>query len=87
MNTRSNNSEGQEQVLHELEFQLESNVESDSVALSDDTLRSKIIYLFSGTVILAAWWLVYENLLTFYLLTFVYNLFNFSWNFKCFTLL
>ncbi len=30
-----------------------------------DTLRSKIIYLFSGIVLLAAWWLVYDNLLPF----------------------
>ncbi len=32
---------------------------------STDSFQSKLIYLFSGTVLLAAWWLVYENLLTF----------------------
>ena len=30
-----------------------------------DMSRSKIIYLFSGTVLLAAWWLIYDNLLSF----------------------
>jgi len=30
-----------------------------------DTFRSKIMYLFSGAVLLAAWWLVYDNLLSF----------------------
>ena len=30
-----------------------------------DTFRSKIMYLLSGTVLLAAWWLVYDNLLSF----------------------
>lgn len=65
MNTTSHTSEDGKQGLHELEFEPEPNVEEASLPFLDDTVRSKIIYLFSGTVILAAWWLVYENLLTF----------------------
>ncbi len=33
--------------------------------LVSDTFRSKIIYLFSGAVLLTAWWLIYSNLLPF----------------------
>jgi uncharacterized protein len=36
-----------------------------SLPAFDGSFRSKIMYLFSGTVLLAGWWLIYDNLLSF----------------------
>jgi len=49
----------------ELEIAAPAEEQAVTVTFLNDTLRSKIIYLFSGTVLLAAWWLVYDNLLPF----------------------
>jgi uncharacterized protein len=48
-----------------------------SIPLINDELRRKFMYLFSGAVLLAAWWLVYENLLAFSRLV-TYHLLHFS---------
>ena len=34
-----------------------------TIASPDETWRQRVIYLFSGVTLLAAWWLVYDNLL------------------------
>src|SRR5208283_1422403 len=49
----------------ELEIAAPAEEQAVTVTFLNDTLRSKIIYLFFGTVLLAAWWLVYDNLLPF----------------------
>ncbi len=41
------------------------NPHAISVPISDETFRSKIMYLFYGTALLATWWLVYDNLSSF----------------------
>ncbi len=51
--------------LRALEIEAADEEQDLTVTFLNDTLRSKIIYLFSGTVLLAAWWLVYDNLLPF----------------------
>jgi uncharacterized protein len=48
-----------------LEIAAPAEEQAATVLILNDTLRSKIIYLFSGTVLLAGWWLVYDNLLPF----------------------
>jgi uncharacterized protein len=66
MSTEEEAFEPEEQSLHQLEFVTETEAEGQAVSVPflDDPLRAKIMYLFSGTVLLAAWWLVYDNLLT-----------------------
>jgi uncharacterized protein len=51
--------------LRGLEIEAPDKERAVTVTFLNDTLRSKIIYLFSGTVLLATWWLVYDNLLPF----------------------
>jgi uncharacterized protein len=51
--------------LRGLEIEAAAQEQTGATPFLNDTLRSKIIYLFSGTVLLAAWWLVYDNLLPF----------------------
>jgi|GEM_PF-6911993 len=51
--------------LRELEIEAASGEGAISVPFQSDPLRSKILYLFSGIVLLAPWWLVYDNLLAF----------------------
>lgn len=63
MNMTSHTPEIEKQDLRELEFEIGPNPDNDAVAIPYDSIRSKLIYLFSGTVLLAAWWFVYENLL------------------------
>ncbi len=48
-----------------LEIQTEVEEQATSVPFVNDGLRSKIIHLFFGTVLLGTWWLVYDNLLAF----------------------
>ena len=48
-----------------LEIELQQGEQTTSLPVLSETLRSKIIYLFSGTVLLAVWWLVYSHLLPF----------------------
>jgi uncharacterized membrane protein YraQ (UPF0718 family) len=49
----------------QLEIDVQPQEEAVKAPFFDESLRSKVIYLFSGTVLLAAWWLVYDNLLPF----------------------
>jgi uncharacterized membrane protein YraQ (UPF0718 family) len=51
--------------FHQLELETQSQEEAVSLPFLDDALRWKAIYLFSGTVLLAAWWLIYDHLLAF----------------------
>ena len=51
--------------LRGLEIEASDKERAVTVTFLNDTLRSKIIYLFFGTVLLAAWWLVYDNFLPF----------------------
>ena len=48
-----------------LEIAAPAEEEAVSLPFLDDSIRWKAIYLFSGTVLLAAWWLIYDNLLAF----------------------
>ena len=48
-----------------LEIAAVAEEEAVSLPFLDDSIRWKAIYLFSGTVLLAAWWLIYDNLLAF----------------------
>jgi uncharacterized protein len=65
MNTTSDTLETGKQCLIGVDLEQEPNLEEASMPFFHDTVRSKIIYLFSGTAILAAWWFLYENLLVF----------------------
>jgi uncharacterized protein len=51
--------------LRGLEIEAADKDQALTLTFQNDTLRSKIIYLFSGTILLAAWWLIYDNLLPF----------------------
>ncbi len=48
-----------------LEIELQPGEQTTSLPVLNETFRSKIIYLFSGTILLAVWWLIYDNLLPF----------------------
>ncbi len=53
------------QHLQQLELETQPQEEAVSLPFLDDSLRRKAMYLFSGTVLLAAWWLIYDHLLAF----------------------
>ncbi len=53
------------QVVHHLEMEALSQEEAVSPPFFGEAFRWKVIYLFSGAILLAAWWLVYDNLLAF----------------------
>jgi uncharacterized protein len=65
MESERNIMEIEKQHLHQLELETQPQEEAASLPFLDDALRWKAIYLFSGTVLLAAWWLIYDNLLAF----------------------
>ncbi len=65
MKTERHHMELEKQHLHQLELETEPQDETLSLPFLDDSLRWKAIYLFSGTVLLAAWWLIYDHLLAF----------------------
>ncbi len=65
MNSEKDHLELDTQHLHQLGLETQSQEEAVSLPFFDDTFRWKVIYLFSGTILLAAWWLVYDNLLAF----------------------
>ena len=48
---------------HNMELDAPNGTQSTTFSLIDPEQRIKIFYLFSGTILLAAWWLVYQNLL------------------------
>jgi uncharacterized protein len=58
-------SETKDQAVHQLEIEVPPQEEAVSLPFFDGAFRWKIIYLFSGVILLAAWWLVYDNLLAF----------------------
>jgi uncharacterized protein len=51
--------------LRRLEMEAEDTELAITAPFLTDTVRTKIFYLFSGTALLAAWWLIYDNLLPF----------------------
>ena len=51
--------------LVQLELAAQSQEEAVSLPFFDENFRWKVIYLFSGTILLAAWWLIYDHLLVF----------------------
>ena len=65
MNSDNQLAQVTESDLRGLEIEAADKEQAVTAAFLDDTLRSKIIYLCSGTVLLAGWWLVYDNLLPF----------------------
>lgn len=52
-------------AVNRLEIDGQTREQTLGLPVLNETFRSKISYLFSGTVLLAAWWLVYDNLLAF----------------------
>lgn len=52
-------------AVNTLEIDGQTREQTLGLPVLNETFRSKISYLFSGTVLLAAWWLVYDNLLAF----------------------
>ena len=56
--------EPEKQLVHQLQLETQPE-EATSLPFLDDSLRWKVMYLFSGTVLLAAWWLIYDHLLAF----------------------
>ncbi len=48
----------------QLEIAAQAQEDAASLPYGDETWRQKVIYLFSGVTLLAAWWLVYDNLLS-----------------------
>ena len=62
---------------HRLEIEDSNQEEAIGPPVLDQMLRSKGICLFSGAVLLVAWWLVYDNLLLFSRLV-TYNILGFS---------
>ncbi len=48
-----------------LEIPAAAEEQTATAPFLSEPLRSKILYLFSGTALLAAWWLIYDNLLPF----------------------
>jgi uncharacterized protein len=65
MKNERDHMELEKQHIHQLELETEPQEEAMSLAFLDDVLRREAIYLFSGAVLLAAWWLIYDNLLAF----------------------
>ncbi len=58
---------GTTEMVHESVRQLEIDGQSfeDAIGMTSlgETFRTKVFYLFSGAVLLAAWWMLYSNLL------------------------
>jgi uncharacterized protein len=48
----------------ELEIPAQAQEAAMNIPYSDETWRRKVLYLFAGVTLLAAWWLVYDNLLS-----------------------
>lgn len=48
-----------------LEIEVQPGGQALSLPIYSDGFRSRAMYLFSGIVLLAAWWLIYDNLLPF----------------------
>lgn len=65
MNIDKGTAELETQSVHQLELESQSQDKTTSLVFFDNAYRHKLIYLFSGTVLLTAWWLVYDNLLLF----------------------
>jgi uncharacterized protein len=65
MDTEKDFAEPETQHFRQLELETQPQEEATSLPFLDDTFRWKVIYLFSGTVLLAAWWLIYDHLLAF----------------------
>ena len=51
------------QSVRQLEIEGRAGEDAISMTSSDETFRTRVVYLFSGVALLAAWWLVYTNLL------------------------
>ncbi len=64
MKNEKDHSELEKQLVHQLELEIQPE-EATSLPFLDDSLRRKAMYLFSGTVLLTAWWLIYDHLLAF----------------------
>ncbi len=65
MEDRENYSEMDAPHLHQLELETRPQEQAVSLPFFDDALRRKVIYLASGAVLLAVWWLIYDHLLAF----------------------
>lgn len=55
----------QKDQIHEMRLEYSQQEEAAILGFLDRELRAKVIYLVSGTILLAGWWLVYENLTVF----------------------
>jgi uncharacterized protein len=65
MNAEKELTENETANLHQLQIPGDTEQPAVSIPFFNDDVRSKITYLVGGTVLLAAWWLVYDNLLAF----------------------
>ena len=65
MTTCSNIPETSQDVPDEIEPSSRSEVDAASISLLEDTLWFKMTYVLAGTVMLAAWWMVYKHLIDF----------------------
>ena len=65
MENRENYLELDTKHLHRLELETQPQEQAVGIPFFDEALRRKVIYLFSGVVLLAAWWLIYDHLLAF----------------------
>lgn len=65
MNSENELAHADSSDLHRLEMEAEDKEHAVTAPFLDDVLRSKITYLLAGTVLLAAWWFIYDNLLPF----------------------
>jgi uncharacterized protein len=64
MGSETETTEMEQQAVLQLEVEAGGQEDAMSVPYFDEALRQKVIYLFSGATLLAAWWLVYSNLLS-----------------------
>jgi uncharacterized protein len=65
MDTRTAIDEQQTAAVHLLEAQARPSEQAADPSYLDHAVSRKILYLLSGTALLCAWWLIYDNLLSF----------------------
>lgn len=65
MDTQTAIDQQQTAAVHRLEAQAPPRQEAVIVSYLDQPVLGKIFYLLSGTALLGAWWLIYDNLLSF----------------------
>jgi uncharacterized protein len=64
MEPTKNTTEMKPEAVIELPMEPLAQESAISVPYFDEALRQKVLYLFAGAALLAAWWLIYDNLLS-----------------------